>query len=79
MSVNGMKASGKAAALGTGQGLASLTEAAGRSIEVAGKTTAKAVQVTGVVADKTLNVAQKGVEVGANVTMGGFNAAVAVS
>ena len=79
MSANGIKTSLTAAALGTGQGLASLTEAAGKSIEVAGKTTAKAVQVTGVVADKSLNVAQKGVEVGANVAMAGLNAAGTVS
>jgi hypothetical protein len=72
-------ASFKAAAMGTAQGVASLTEAAGKSVEVAGKTTAKAVQVTGVVAEKSLNVAQKGVEVGANVTMAGLNAAGTVS
>jgi hypothetical protein len=69
----------KSAALGTAQGVASLTEAAGKSIEVAGKTSAKAVQVTGIVADKTLNIAQKGVEVGANVSMAGLNAVGTVS
>jgi hypothetical protein len=77
--MSAIAASLKAAALGTAQGVASLTEAAGKSVEVAGKTTAKAVQVTGVVAEKSLNVAQKGVEVGANVTMAGLNAAGTVS
>lgn len=77
--MSGIAASFKSAALGTAQGVASLTEAAGKSIEVAGKTSAKAVQVTGVAAEKTLNVAQKGVEVGANVTMAGLNAAGTVS
>lgn len=77
--MSGIGASLKAAAMGTAQGVASLTEAAGKSVEVAGKTTAKAVQVTGVVADKTLNVGQKTVEVGANVTMAGLNAAGTVS
>jgi len=77
--MSGIAASLKAAALGTAQGVASLTEAAGKSVEVAGKTTAKAVQVTGVVTDKALNVGQKGVEVGANVTMAGLNAAGTVS
>jgi hypothetical protein len=73
--MSGIGTSLKAAAMGTARGVASLTEAAGKSVEVAGKTTAKAVQVTGVVADKVLNVGQKGVEVGANVTMAGLNAA----
>lgn len=77
--MSGIGTSVKTGVLGTVQGVASLAEAAGRSVEVAGKTTAKAVQVTGVVADKTLNVAQKGVEVGANVAMAGLNATGSVS
>lgn len=77
--MSGIGASFKGAFMGTAQGVASLTEAAGRSVEVAGKTTAKAVQVTGVAAEKTLNVAQKGIEVGANVTMAGLNTAGTIS
>lgn len=77
--MSAIAASFKSAAMGTAQGVASLTEAAGKSIEVAGKTSAKAVQVTGVVAEKTLNVAQKGVEVGANISMAGLNTAGTVT
>jgi hypothetical protein len=77
--MSAIAASFKAAALGTAQGVASLTQAAGRSVEVAGKTADKAVEVTGVVAEKSLNVTKKGVEVGANVTMASLNAAGTVS
>lgn len=57
-------ASLKAAAMGTVQGVASLTEAAGKSVELAGKTATKAVEVTG-----------KGVNVSAKIATAGLNTA----
>ena len=75
----GIAASLKGAVMGTVQGVASLTEAAGKSVEVAGKTATKAVEVTGKAATATFNVAEKGVEVGANITKAGLNTTGRVS
>ena len=62
--MNSIKESLKQAAIGTGQGVASLTEAAGKSIAVAGKTATKAVEITG-----------KAVDVSAKITSAGLNTA----
>lgn len=60
--MSAIAASFKAAAMGTAQGVASLTQAAGKSVEVAGKTAVSAVEVTGKAVDVSAKLTSAGLD-----------------